>query len=68
MKKIIMLLVIYPALALPAFSQKSDTIMIDASKIDTKVLIPGTHRYLVYGKSAQSDHLFPVEPDHLIPE
>lgn len=32
------------------FSQSPDTISIDASDINTKALIPGTHRYLVYFK------------------
>lgn len=32
------------------YSQQSDTIIIDASKVNTSVLIPGTHRYLVYFK------------------
>ncbi|MBN8699616.1 MAG: hypothetical protein J0L54_08375 [Chitinophagales bacterium] len=31
-------------------AQKADTITIDASKVNTSVLIPGTHRYLVYFK------------------
>lgn len=50
MKKIISLIVIYFFMTLPGYSQKSDTIIIDASKVNTKVLIPGTHRYLVYFK------------------
>jgi hypothetical protein len=31
-------------------AQKMDTIIIDASKVDTKVLLPGTHTWLVYFK------------------
>ncbi len=50
MKKTTTLIFIYSSMMLSVFSQKSDTIIIDASKIDTKVLIPGTHRYLVYFK------------------
>ncbi|MBN8674313.1 MAG: hypothetical protein J0L56_09270 [Chitinophagales bacterium] len=50
MKKIAMLMVIFLTMILPGISQKADTVVIDASKIDTRVLIPGTHRYLVYFK------------------
>ncbi len=32
------------------FAQKSDTVIINASHVNTKVLKPGTHRYLVYFK------------------
>jgi hypothetical protein len=32
------------------YTQKPDTVTIDASKVNTSVLIPGTHRYLVYFK------------------
>jgi hypothetical protein len=34
-------------------SQKFDTIKIDATKINTSVLKPGTHRYLVYFKNGK---------------
>ena len=33
-----------------AYAQKADTVTIDASNVDTRVLKPGTHRYLVYFK------------------
>lgn len=36
--------------AASGYAQQSDTITIDASKVNTSVLIPGTHRYLVYFK------------------
>jgi hypothetical protein len=36
-----------------AFSQKSDTVIIDASKVNTNVLKLGTHRYLVYFKNGK---------------
>jgi hypothetical protein len=35
------------------FSQKTDTVIIDASKVNTKVLKPGTNRYLVYFKNGK---------------
>ncbi|HEY6953294.1 MAG TPA: hypothetical protein VI758_12880 [Bacteroidota bacterium] len=34
-------------------AQPADTVRIDASHIDTKVLIPGVHRYLVYFKNGK---------------
>jgi len=36
-----------------AYSQKADTLIIDASNVNTKVLIEGTHRYLVYFKNGK---------------
>jgi hypothetical protein len=36
-----------------ASAQKKDTILINASKVNTKVLKPGTHRYLVYFKNGK---------------
>lgn len=49
MKKIVLNIVLAFALV-PVFAQQPDTILIDASKINTGVLIPGTHRYFVYFK------------------
>lgn len=40
--------------ALVSFSQTNDTIRVDASKVNTSVLIPGTHRYLVYFKMSKN--------------
>jgi hypothetical protein len=50
MKKMIMLMVIYSFMTFQGYSQKPDTVIIDASKVNTKVLVPGTHRYLIYFK------------------
>jgi hypothetical protein len=35
------------------FSQQTDTVTIDAAKVNTNVLKPGTHRYLVYFKNGK---------------
>ena len=35
------------------FSQKTDTVIIDPSKVNTKVLKPGVHRWLVYFKNGK---------------
>lgn len=50
MKKEACILLLLSLLQVSGYSQKSDTIIIDASKVNTKVLIPGAHRYLVYFK------------------
>ncbi|HEY0652260.1 MAG TPA: hypothetical protein VGD65_03990 [Chryseosolibacter sp.] len=39
--------------AIAATAQKSDTVRIDASKINTSSLIPGVHQYLVYFKNGK---------------
>lgn len=44
------LLVLLIIAQLAANAQKSDTIRIDSKQLDTKVLIPGTHRWLIYYK------------------
>ncbi|HLP38974.1 hypothetical protein [Lacibacter sp.] len=36
------------------FSQSNDTIRVDASKVNTSVLITGTHRYLVYFRMSKN--------------
>ena len=38
-------------LSLPLLAQKADTVRIDASKVNTAVLRPGIHQYLVYMKN-----------------
>lgn len=53
MKKSIMTLS-FVVSALLSFSQATDTIRVDASKINTSVLIPGTHRYLVYFRMSKN--------------
>jgi len=50
MKRMILFLIISNLLTPRVYAQNSDTVSIDASKINTKALIPGTHRYLVYFK------------------
>jgi hypothetical protein len=50
MRKISFLLCLSYFFTLPLHAQSQDTVVIDASKVNTKVLIPGTHRYLVYFK------------------
>ena len=35
------------------FSQKTDTVLIDPTKVNTKVLKPGVHRWLVYFKTGK---------------
>lgn len=50
MKKIIPILLVIFLLQVNVYSQKTDTIYIEPKHINTKVLIPGTHRWLVYFK------------------
>lgn len=50
MRKRILNLILCLSILTNLYSQQSDTIVIDASKVTTEVLIPGTHRYLVYFK------------------
>lgn len=52
MKKIVLYLLLFFVL-LTGYAQQPDTIIIDASKINTSVLIPGTHRFLVYFKTGK---------------
>lgn len=40
-------------LASPGYSQKRDTVTIDASRVNTRVLKPGVNRYLVYFKNGR---------------
>ena len=35
------------------YSQQTDTVIIDATKVNTRVLNPGVHRYLVYFKNGK---------------
>ncbi len=50
MSKIIVLTVTFLLNSIICWSQKTDTITITPERINTKVLIPGTHRWLVYFK------------------
>lgn len=48
MKQATAILTLLLGITTTGFSQKTDTVTIDAAKVNTKVLRPGTHRYLVY--------------------
>lgn len=50
MNKIFLSLVFMMMVALHGYSQKRDTLNIDASRVNTSVLRPGVNRYLVYFK------------------
>jgi hypothetical protein len=59
MKKIILIALPVLASLVNAQAQKTDTIKITPSLVNTKVLIPGTHRWLVYfkmGKDSSRSH------------
>lgn len=45
--------IVFALSATCSFAQKGDTIQIDGSNINTAVLKPGTHRYLVYFKNGK---------------
>ena len=45
-----LILAIVSLFTIVGYGQKTDTVIVDASKVNTKFLTPGTHRYLVYFK------------------
>jgi hypothetical protein len=46
--KILLYIILFCFSVLTCYSQKTDTVVIDPSKVNTKVLKPGVHRWLVY--------------------
>ncbi len=53
LKKYLFLVVYYVAFNHTLYGQKNDTLIISAKDVNTKVLIPGTHRWLVYFKKGK---------------
>jgi hypothetical protein len=51
--KVFLYIIIFCCTGNSGFSQKMDTVVIDPSKVNTKVLKPGVHRWLVYFKNGE---------------
>ena len=50
MKKYVLLILLLPAIQVISYAQKNDTLIIKPTDVNTRVLLPGTHRWLVYFK------------------